>query len=99
MSNTHSDKGTNMKAIEQCPVCQLSSEVQKVKYEGEYLFIISCPRCGKYQVNDVTNGYLNLEEYRRKSDVLSHAIRKMQKNNETPFLSLDAIRQIIQNPL
>lgn len=82
-----------------CPVCKWQSEIKTVKVNNDFLFIISCPRCGQYQVDYVTKGYLNSEEFKRNSATLSHTIRKMQRNNEFPLLDLASISRIVKNAL
>jgi hypothetical protein len=88
-----------MKNAELCPVCQLPSKIQEAGIMGQHLFHIICPRCGQYQIDYALKGYLNLEEYQSKSAILSHAIRKMQKNNEIPSLDFEIVKRILQNPL
>ena len=84
-----------------CPVCSWQSELEidTIKVNNDFLFLITCPRCGQYQVDYVTKGYLNLEEFTSKSAILSHAIRKMQRSNEFPLLDLASIKRIVQNVL
>lgn len=88
-----------MKNIGACPVCEWQSEIQEAMLDSEHNFYITCPRCGQYQADYVTKGYLNLEEFKSKSAILSHAIRKMQKNDLFPVINLASAKRIIQNSL
>jgi len=82
-----------------CPVCNWQSEIKTVKVNNAFWFLISCPRCGHYQVDNVTKGYLNGEEFKKNSATLSHAIRKMQRSTELPLLDLASISRIVKNTL
>lgn len=60
----------------------------------------TCRRCGTYQIDDVTKGYLkSLLTSEKEIIVLSHAIKKSQTENYIPTFNLESIKKILQNPL
>ena len=84
---------------EPCPVCKTISEIRGADFGGTILFHIICPRCGEYQIEYVAKSYLNIQLEPTKVAVLSHAIRKMQRNTEIPLLDQMTVALILQNPL
>ena len=64
------------------------------------LFHISCRRCGEFQIDDVTRGYLDtILKSDKEIALFSHAIRKSQNDNQVPNFDLRSINKILQNPL
>ena len=88
-----------MNKSEPCPVCQSVSNTSVASLGSTMLFHIICPRCGQYQIEYVAKSYLNVQLNPIKVAVLSHAIRKMQKNSEIPLLEQLTIAHILQNPI
>lgn len=85
---------------EPCPVCKTISEIQGTSINGRISFRITCPRCGRYQIDDIAKAYLNIQLKKlTQVAVLSHAIRKMQRNTEIPSLDQRIVGLILQNHL
>lgn len=63
------------------------------------VYLVDCPRCGKYQIEYVARDYLNVDLDTTKTAVLSHKIRKLHKKTETPFLDQITISRMLQDSL
>ena len=84
---------------EPCPVCETISEARSASVGGNHVFHFVCPRCGEYRIEYVAKDYLKVQLDPSKVAVLSHAIRKMQRNNQVPLFDQRTIAFILQNPL
>ena len=87
-----------------CPVCGIEAKLDSIMLEPhrQIQHIVDCLRCGSYQITDISKKYLQFElKSEIKNMLLSHAIRRMQKNagEDYPFLSHDQILQILKNPV
>lgn len=90
--------------IANCPICNSilsqSTEIQEKSSgrDGEYL---SCRQCGDFFLTGTVISTLpsNLNNDTEKMAILSHAIRKMQRDGEEPFLDSYLVDQILERPL
>ena len=85
-----------------CPICGLSGEINSqpsMSHGGGKYF--SCQKCGDFFASDhILTGIdeiLNGDD--EKIAILSHAIRRMQKNNEWPKLDTVIVERILKNKL
>lgn len=90
-----------MKKSQPCPACRSISEIENVKIDGTIaiVYLVDCPRCGKYQIEYVAREYLNVDLDAAKTAVLSHAIRTLHKKTELPFLDQITIARMLQGTL
>jgi len=80
---------------EPCPVCKTISEI-----ENTNPFYITCPRCGLYRIYHLNKALLASKPLEPTNvAILSHAIRKMQRNTEIPLLDPETVAHILQNSL
>lgn len=90
-----------MKKSQPCPACQSISEIENVKIDGTIaiVYLVDCPRCGKYQIEYVARDYLNIDLDAVQTAVLSHAIRTLHKKTEIPFLDQITVARMLQGTL
>ncbi|HGJ64338.1 TPA: hypothetical protein ENS27_02985 [bacterium] len=90
-----------MKKSQPCPACRSISEIENAKIDGTIaiVYLVNCPRCGKYQIDYVARDYLNVDLDTTKTAVLSHAIRVLHKKIEIPFLDQITVARLLQGPL
>lgn len=81
-----------------CPICTLEG-VEECSARDKYQY--RCMRCGSFDVSTTAKGMLSqsIAENDRQRAVLSHAIRKMQRDVDWPLLSSDLLRKILKNNL
>lgn len=78
-----------------CPVCKTEAVIQ-----NSNPFIVLCNRCGDYYIERIAKAYLgSLLDTDIKVAILSHAIRKMQREENPPHLELSNINKILENNL
>lgn len=85
-----------------CPVCCTEIEDDKIQYEpGTRSSFFPCPLCGDFFLYKPTHSNLPdvLRQNRDASAKISHAISRMQKNSQPPFLDREAIKRILEKPL
>ena len=86
-----------------CPVCDSPLNVDRGQYPpktGDSQFF-DCPRCGSYSLSRSLADDLAsiLKGDNEKIAVLSHSIRKMQKNGNWPYINSYSAPQILRNSL
>ncbi len=89
---------------ENCPICQ--TECGKMNSEG-HSFAYECPRCGNFILSyhnekDLQYTFIDAKAHGvedEKRAVISHAIRKMQKEDLWPTLEGELIKAILKQPL
>ena len=84
-----------------CPACLSISEIENVKIDGTIaiVYLVDCPRCGKYQIEYVARDSLNIDLNATQTAVLSHAIRTLHKKTEIPFLDQITVARMLQGTL
>jgi len=90
-----------------CPICQTVLEDKPISASSAQGFGYECSRCGKFILSyhtksDLGRTFIDAEAHDEKEEkvaVLSHAIRKMQKEDSWPTLTGDLIKAILKNPL
>jgi hypothetical protein len=90
-----------MKKSQPCPACRSISEIENVKMDGTIaiVYLVDCPRCGKYQIEYVARDSLNIDLNATQTAVLSHAIRTLHKKTEIPFLDQITVARMLQGTL
>ena len=90
-----------MKNSQLCPACGSMSEIENVKIDGTIaiVYLVDCPRCGKYQIEYVAREYLNVDLDATKIALLSHTIRALHKKTEIPFLDQIMVARMLQGTL
>jgi hypothetical protein len=88
---------------ERCPICEselIDDHGQYPPKTGDRQYF-DCPQCGGYSLSRSTAYGLTtkLKGDSKRIAVLSHAIRKMQRNTEFPYLDSNLIELILQNSL
>ena len=63
------------------------------------VYLVDCPRCGKYQIEYVARDFLNIDLNATQTAVLSHAIRTLHKKTEIPFLDQITVARMLQGTL
>ena len=84
-----------------CPACLSISGIENVKIDGTIaiVYLVDCPRCGKYQIEYVARDFLNIDLNATQTAVLSHAIRTLHKKTEIPFLDQITVARMLQGTL
>lgn len=84
--------------IGKCPVCDLPLKQPTDNLGHSYSY--DCKRCGNFKLSGSTLPILEatfVDNNDIKRAVLSHAIRKMQRANDQPFLKAETIERIFGN--
>jgi hypothetical protein len=87
----------------QCPIClsEASGQGHQPTGEGHSGEKYECPRCGPYFLSVTLLATLpqTLGEDETKRSLLSHAMRKMQRQNQAPFLTSGLVEEILKGSL
>jgi hypothetical protein len=87
----------------QCPIClsEASSQGRQPTGDGRDGEKYECPRCGPYFFSVTLLAALPhaLGEDETKRSLLSHAVRKMQQQNQPPFLDARLVEEILKGSL
>jgi len=85
-----------------CPICQTELSKESIAV-SPITFGYECERCGKFVLSSETKRYLEylLQTNHLEKDVISHAIRKMQKKNYDcwPLIDNRLLDAILKHPL
>lgn len=84
--------------LDNCPICNNKLENESFEYDPDR-HCCWCYVCGNFSIARTALLYLEkpIHADPKISAILSHAIRKMQKQSERPFLSYELIENIITN--
>jgi endogenous inhibitor of DNA gyrase (YacG/DUF329 family) len=82
-----------------CPICTTEAEVDRAAGAGG-LVMVECPRCGTFRMSGSANADLPSESNGWPSDWparVSHALRKMERGGDDPFLKSYDIKNIVES--
>ncbi len=89
-----------------CPICQTQLKEKRIPaHSPDFSFGCNCERCGRFvlsfRAEKVLANLLNDENKEEKIAILSHAIRKMQNDddNNWPTIDIQLMDAILKNPL
>ena len=85
-----------------CPVCSTQIDENEIRSVSGYdSSCFPCPLCGNFNISNPLLSLLPSTLNKEKDAVakISHAIRQMQKNNQTPTLTIDTVNKILERPL
>lgn len=87
----------------QCPIClsEASAQSHQRTGDGRAGDKFACPRCGSFFVSDTLPATLHrsLRGDETKIALLSHAVRKMQRDDRAPFLDTPIVEEILKGSL